>query len=476
MHQPPHKYKPSGTVMRVSRIKPWRIPIPPEMSFNPKHRPLSLAILIYGFAGIIALGAILLALPISSKNGEFTPFIDALFTATSAVCVTGLNVMPNTSAYFSPFGQLVILILIQIGGFGFMTSATLLLIALGRRIGLRQRLVIAESLGMSRTGGVILLIKQYALIILVIEAGGAALLYVSFSNDSPFWTALWHSVFQSVSAFNNAGFSVVGGSQGLIPYQNDALVLLVTAGLIFLGGISFILMADVFKNWSFARLSLDSKLVIVTTIILLGLGTIVILISEYTNADTLGPLSFGNKLLVAFFQSVTPRTAGFQAIDMGLAAEYTLFFTIILMFFGGASGSTAGGIKVNTVGMLSATMWSSLTGKENAGAFGREFQTQNIYRAMALVMLALGFVCAVVLVLSTIEDFSFLKLLFETVSAFGTVGLSTGITPYLTAAGKLIIIVTMFIGRLGPLTLALVLVQRQKPSTHRYPYDSVRIG
>jgi len=206
------------------------------------------------------------------------------------------------------------------------------------------------------------------------------------------------------------------------------------------------------------------------------IGTIVILITEYSNEDTLGPLDIPHKAAVAFFHSVSPRTAGFDAINMGAVADYTLFFTIILMFIGGAAGSTAGGIKVNTFGMLTATMASSLREREHARAFGREFEPQHIYRALTVAVLSLTFISLMLLILQMTEDLGFLPLLFETVSAFGTVGLSTGITPELSIAGKLHIILTMFVGRLGPLTLALTLVQRQKPSTHRYPRDTVRIG
>jgi trk system potassium uptake protein TrkH len=262
----------------------------------------------------------------------------------------------------------------------------------------------------------------------------------------------------------------------MLNYQTDTTVVLTTAALIILGGISFMVVADVINVRRFGRLLLDSKIVLVTTLGLLVLGTVVILITEYSNAATLGSLSVPYKLLNAFFQSVTPRTAGFSTINIGGMAAYSQFFTILLMFVGGAAGSTAGGIKVNTFGMLAATIWSTIRGNEHAGAFGREFANQQINRALALVLLSITLIAIAVLVLTVTDKFGFLNLLFETVSAFGNVGLSTGITPYLSVAGRFIITAVMFIGRLGPLVLALALTQRQKPSEYRYPEDEVRIG
>jgi trk system potassium uptake protein TrkH len=367
-----------------------------------------------------------------------------------------------------------------VGGFGFMASATLLLLAFGRSVGLREKLLIGDSLGVERLGGLVSLLLGIAFFSIICEGIGAILLYIRFSQDyiSPA-TAMWQSIFHAVSAFNNCGLDILG-DRSLIGYQNDPLVVLTMAALIILGGLSFLVVWDVFKKRSFGKLSLDSKMVVVVTVTLLILGTVVLLAMEYNNPDTLGPMSAPQKVLSAFFQSVTPRTAGFMVINVRFMTAYSLFFTIMLMFVGGASGSTAGGVKVNTFGVLLATVWSSLRGKEHAEAFGRELRPQQIHRALAVAMLALGLVGIVALTLTFTEeaknDFDFIQTLFETVSAFGTVGLSTGITPMLTLAGKFIIIVTMFAGRLGPLTLALSLVQRQRTTEYRYPQDQVRIG
>lgn len=470
---PPWKKKPGDKVYRVPRTRPWHIPLPGVV--RPRSTVITPVILVYGFVAVIAIGTILLLLPVASKSGQFTSPVNAFFTATSAVCVTGLVVV-DTADYWNGFGQAVILALIQIGGLGFMTSATLLLLLFGRRIGLRERWLIGCSLGLEKMGGLVRLVRRIAIFTIVVELIGAGIFYVRFSMENPTETAVWKAVFQSVSAFNNAGFDIFGNFRSMLDYQTDTLVILTTGALVILGGISFMVVADIGEMRRFVRLALDSKIVITATIALLILGTVVFLLTEYSNADTLGPLSFPYKLLNAFFHSLTPRTAGFSTINVGSMADYSLFFTILLMFVGGAAGSTAGGIKVNTFGMLIATMWSSLKGKEHAGAFGREFTSQQIHRALALVMLALGLITFVVFLLTVTEDFRFLNILFETFSAFGTVGLSTGITPDLSIAGKLIIVVTMFIGRLGPLILALSLIQRQLPSKYRYPQDEVRVG
>jgi len=469
--------KPGDKIFRPARYRarPWRILLPAIP--RPRISGSSSLVLIYGFAGLIACGTILLILPISTKTGQLTSIVDALFTATSAVCVTGLVVV-DTADYWSLFGQIVILVLIQAGGFGFMTSATVFLLAFGRRIGLQERLLIRESMGLAQLGGLVKIVKRMAVFTLVAEVIGAAIFYLHFSTQYSPGTALQVSLFQSISAFNNAGFDLFGSFRSLSNYQGVSLVVLPTAALIFIGGISFLVISDIAKSRarSWGRLSLDSKMVLTTTAALLALGIIIILLTEWNNPDTLGAMSQPQRLLNAFFQSVTARTAGFSTINMANVADYTLFFTMLLMFVGGASGSTAGGIKINTFGMLVATIWSTIRGRERAGAFGRQFNTQQIHRALTLVMFSIGLVSLVVFILTVTEEFRFLNLLFETVSAFGTVGLSTGITPDLSIAGRLIITGTMFIGRLGPLTLALALIQRQQPTAYRYPEEAVRIG
>lgn len=431
--------------------------------------------LVIGFAAMIATGTVLLMLPLASRSGAWTSFVDALFTATSAVCVTGLVVV-DTLDYWNLFGQLVILILIQLGGFGFMTSATIFLLALGRRIGLRERLLIRESVGLSQLGGLLRIVRSMAIFTVVTEVIGSAVFFIRFSSDYPLGEAVWKSVFQAVSAFNNAGFDLFGSFRSIADYHNSPLVVLTTAILVILGGISFMVLRDVFLNRSLKRLSVDTKFVLFVTVSLLILGMAVVLATEFTNPVSLGTMPLPEKMLNAFFQSVTARTAGFSTLSMANMTDCTLFLTMLLMFVGGASGSTAGGIKVNTFGMLISTIWGSIRGKEYPGAFGKEFTSQQVFHALAVIMLALGLITVVTFLLTMSEGFPFLSVLFETVSAFGTVGLSTGITPELSTVGRLLITVTMFFGRLGPLTLTLALIARQRPAAYRYPKEVVRIG
>jgi trk system potassium uptake protein len=468
-----YQAKPGDRVLRIPQIEPWRIPV--EAISQTKTGEPSLLTLVYGFGALIALGAFLLALPIVNNFGVWTSPINAVFTATSGVCVTGLAVV-DTLDYWNLFGQIVILVLIQLGGFGFMTSTTVALVALGRRIGLRERLLIGESMGIGMLGGLLKIVRNMFLFTVSMEIIGTAAFYLRFSAQYSTGLAIWKSIFQSVSSFNNAGFDLFGGFQSMLNFQGDYLVTLTTAALIFLGGISFLVVQDVIKTHSLWKLSLDSKMVLSMTFVLLMAGMAVVFVTEYGNPSTLGSMSLPEKLLNAFFLSVTSRTAGFSTIPIGAMTHYALFFIMLLMFVGGASGSAAGGIKVNTLGLIVATIWSSIKGREHPGAFGKEFMNQQIFRALAVVIISTGLVCTVVFFLTITEKSTFFSSLFETISAFGTVGLSTGVTPDLSVIGRLLIIFTMFAGRLGPLTLTLTLVKRQKPTKYRYSREIVRLG
>lgn len=459
-------------VFRVPGIRALRIPFAIPKPNNPLSTTL---FLVYGFAGLIALGAILLILPVSSSSGHFTPPLDALFTATSAVCVTGLVVV-DTGTYWSTFGQGVLLALFQIGGLGFITGATLLLLAIGGKFGLKERLVISESMGLDRLGGVLGVVAKVAIFSLTVEGIGAAIFYFRWLAAGDTETSLWTAVFHAVSAFNNCGMDIFGNFKSLSAYQGDAIILLSTAFLVILGGISYVVVADLFRNRGFIKLSLDSKIVLVATLSLLILGTLFYLAAEYSEPLTLGQLSFPEKILVAFFQSVTPRTAGFTAVDVGSIRQVTLFFTMVLMFIGGAAGSTAGGVKVNTLGVLAVTVRSLVRGRGNIEVFGRQLTKDNVFRAVTLSFFYLGSVGIVALALSITETFPFDNILFETFSALGTVGLTTGITPDLSIAGRLIIIIAMFAGRLGPIALMATLVRREQPADMDYPRETIRLG
>ena len=434
--------------------------------------PLSL---LYVFGALIVTGGAILTLPACAASGARTGFLDALFTSASAVCVTGLVVV-DTGTHWAPLGQAVVLLLIQVGGFGFMASATLLLLAFGRRIGLRERLLIGETIGATHPGGLVSLIRKMALFAIIAEVLGALVLFARYASSLGVTRGAWFAVFHSVSAFNNAGFDIYGDFASLTTQPNDPVVVFTILVLLVVGGLSFVALANIASKRRVSRLSLDTRLVLTTSGLLMLAGTMVYLLAESGNPETMGAMTLPQKLLSALFQSATPRTAGFTTVNIGAMHDYTLLFTMFLMFVGGAAGSTAGGIKVNTFGLLVATVVSTLRGREQAEAFGRRFNMNHVFRALAVVLLALTFVSIAIVVLTYTEDVDALPVAFEAVSAFGTVGLSTGITPGLSEAGRIVIIVTMFVGRLGPLYVALALVQRQRPKDYRYPVESVRIG
>jgi trk system potassium uptake protein len=470
----PYRPRPGDKTYHVPRMVTQHITL---TRIRP-HKPLigvSLLSFVYGFAAMIALGTVLLMLPLASNAGKVTPFVDCLFTATSGVCLTGLVVV-DTLDHWSLFGQIVILVLIQLGGLGFMTSTTLLMIAIGRKIGLRERILTGESVGLSQIGGVVRLSRNIFLFSLISEAIGTLLFFLRFSSLYPWPLNLWKSIFQAVSAFNNAGFDLFGGFNSLTGYYNDYLVLLTTAALIILGGISFVVINNLYRARGLHNSSVDTKLVLLITLLLLAAGTLIVFALEYNNPQTLGNMPLPLKVLNAFFQSVTARTSGFNSLSTPALTLYALFFIMVLMYIGGASGSTAGGIKVNTIGLIIITVWNTIRGKEHPGVFGREFPPEQIFRGMTLLVISLGLIAVVFFILSFTETFPSFKILFETVSAFGTVGLSTGITPFLSIPGKLVIVLTMFIGRLGPLTLVMSLARVQNKAAYRYPQGSVRIG
>jgi trk system potassium uptake protein len=458
-------------VFRVPGIRTLRLPFKVSKPSNPFSSTL---LLVAGFAGLILLGSIFLIFPISSSSGQFTSPVNAFFTATSAVCVTGLTVV-DTGTYWSTFGQVILFILIQLGGLGFITGATVLLMAFAGRFGLRERLVITESMGLDRLGGLLGVVGKVAVFSLVIEAAGASIIYFRWlATDGT--ASLWKAVFHSVSAFNNCGMDLFGGFRSVSGFQGDTLFLVVTAILVILGSTGYVVIADIISKHRFNKLTMDSKVVLLVTLVLLAAGMFFILGLEFSNPATLGPLSIPRKILVAFFQSVMPRTAGFTAIDIGGLKSITLYFILFLMFIGGASGSTAGGIKVNTFGVLLMTVVSTLKGKTRIDAFGRQLTNETVLRSLTLFLFYLGAACLIILVLSFTEQFSIEKVFFETFSALSTVGLTAGITPDLSPAGRVIIIFAMFIGRLGPLALMATLGRRRPMVDIEYPHETIRLG
>ncbi|ETT58646.1 TrkH family potassium uptake protein [Paenibacillus sp. FSL H8-0457] len=432
-------------------------------------------ILVLGFAAIIFIGTGLLMLPISTTTGEPLGFTDALFTSTSATCVTGLVVV-DTGTTFSSFGEVVIMLLIQIGGLGFMTMATLFALVLKRRISLKDRLILQEAMNQSSMEGIVRLIRRVLLYSLVIEACGAVLLSVRWAFDMPLGRAIYYGVFHAVTMFNNAGFDLFGDFRSLTGYVYDPVVNFVVMFLIVSGGIGFIVLSDLIDYRKQRRLSLHSKVVLTMTAALLAVGFIVILIFEFTNPRTLGSLNWGGKFFGALFQSVTPRTAGANTIDITGLRQATQFFIVILMFIGASPGSTGGGIKTTTFTIMVGAVIAMMRGREDIVMFRYRLAQERVLKALTIALLALLLVLTVSMILSTTEEGDFLEILFETTSAFSTVGLSMGLTPDLTVFGKILISLTMFAGRLGPLTLAYALGPKKGKELYRHPEGKMIIG
>lgn len=470
--------RPGDRRVRVERTKPEEFTVKAPKPL--RHAPPPAASLLLLFAILITVGTFLLMLPIATASGEATRFIDALFTATSAACVTGLVVL-DTANHWSPFGQVVILLLIQLGGFGIMAGSTLLLFLFLRRTTLRDRVLVQEALGGMHLGAVTTIVMRIAIFTIVCEVVGAVILSIAFMagpEAGPQWhpMGIWWGIFHSISAFNNAGFDLTGGFQSLIPFRDDWVVLLTHGMLLVLGGLGFAIVGDAVARRRWGRMALETKLVISATVVLLIGGTVLIGMIEWTNPATLGALPPEQRVLNAFFESATLRTAGFTALDTGALVESTLFVVMALMFIGGASGSTAGGIKVNTFAVLVIAIISTVKGEPSATAFGRRIKHAIVYRALAVLLLAMGFVFLVGLGLTLTTEATFVQTLFEAISAFGTVGASTGITPELSDPARLITAFAMFVGRLGPLTLVLALAARAHPVSYRPAVESVRIG
>jgi len=431
-------------------------------------------VLVLGFAVVIMFGALLLTLPQATQDGLGLPFLNALFTATSAVCVTGLVVV-DTGTTFSLFGQVVILFLIQVGGLGFMTFATLFAMILGRKITLKERLLLQEALNQVSVEGIVRLTKSVLQISFAIEAIGALILTLRWYADFGWSKALYYGVFHSISAFNNAGFDLFGDFSSLTAFVGDPIVNITIMILIISGGLGFIVLADLLTHQK--KFRLHTKIVLQVSGVLIILGVVFIFIMEFNNPNTLGPLPLETKVLAAFFQSVSPRTAGFNTINIAGMYDTTLLFMIVLMFIGASSGGTGGGIKTTTFVAIVLSVLSTYRGESHIVLQGRTLPKDVIQKALAVTTSAVFLVFLIILILSHTENSDLLTVLFEVTSAFGTVGLSLGITPTLSGVGKMAIISTMFIGRLGPLTLAFVLSQKKnKVSDIKYPDERIMIG
>lgn len=433
-------------------------------------------IILLGFAIVILLGAILLAMPISSSSETSIGFLNALFTSTSAVCVTGLVVL-DTGSDFSLFGQMVIMILIQVGGLGFMTFGVLIAVMLGKRIGLKERLIIQQSTNSITSQGVVRLSLGIFLIAFIVETLGAALLAIRWAEELGIKRAIYYAVFHSISSFNNAGFGLWPDS--LSRYIGDPIVNIVITSQFIIGGIGFMVIMDVFRKRKWINLSLHSKIVLISSGVLALSGFLFFFFIELFNAETFGPLTWSERLWAGYFQGVVTRTAGFNTIDIASMMTASQFFMIFLMFIGASSGSTGGGIKTTTISVLLLAVFSIVKGREEIHVLKRRIPLEIILRSLAVIIISLGIVLMATFLLTITEQSlqkDFMEVLFEVTSAFGTVGLSMGLTAELSPLGKIIIIITMFIGRLGPLTLAFALSRRSNKLNYRYAEEKVLIG
>ena len=428
--------------------------------------------IVVGFAGVILVGALLLSLPVATEAGTSPPFLTALFTATSATCVTGLVVV-DTATHWSMFGELVIMGLIQIGGLGYMAVATLLAMLLGRRIGLRERVALQESHNLYTLGGIIRFTRAILLLTLTIEGIGAVLLALRWIPQFGLSRGIYYALFHSVSAFNNAGFDLMGGFRSLTAFAGDPSVSLIIAALIILGGLGFTVLMDLVHP---RRTNLHAKVVLTTTAVLIGLGTVLVLAIEARNPATLGPLGLPQKILAAFFQSVTPRTAGFNTVDISRMYEPTLMLLIVLMFIGASPGGTGGGIKTTTFIVPLAVIKAMLRGRQDAEMFHRRLDPVVVYKAVTIALVGVAFVVTMAVLLSVSDRLPFIAAAFEVTSGFGTVGLSTGVTPSLSTMGRIIVMLTIFSGRVGLLTLAFALTRRQQPANYRFPEERILVG
>ncbi|EAS65842.1 TrkH family potassium uptake protein [Photobacterium angustum] len=444
----------------------------PIKTDNHKKRWSEPQIIIFSFLAILIPAAILLTLPAFSVSG--LSFADALFTATSAISVTGLGVV-DTGSHFSTSGKVLLMLLMQIGGLGQMTLSAVLLYMFGLRLSLRQQALTKEQLGQDKFTNIRRLVKHIIIFVLICELIGIFFLSLRWVPQMGWEQGLFFAVFHSISAFNNAGFSLF--SDGLTRYVDDPLVIITISSLFILGGLGFTVISDIKRNAhrGFHFLSLHSKIMIIATPILLFAGTLMIWLLEHHNSHTLGPLNESGQWLAAFFQSATARTAGFNSVDIGKFTEPTMLVMMLLMLIGAGSTSTGGGIKVSTFVVAILATWSFLKQRDRVVLFKRTISNQTVTKSLAIIVVSGILLTIAMFALMITEKAPFYEVMFETISAFATVGVTAGLTATLSEPGKYIMIVVMIIGRLGPLTLAYMLA-RPKPTLLRYPEDNVAAG
>ncbi|MGM7680191.1 TrkH family potassium uptake protein [Microbacterium sp. A94] len=442
-----------------------------------KRRGLAPAqVIVSGFTAAILAGTVLLMLPFSSADGRWTGFVDALFTATSAVCVTGLVVV-DTAVYWSPFGKIVILALIQLGGLGIMLFAALVGLVLARKLSVKSRVLASAETKTPGVGDLKRVATGIVITTLVIEVVVALLLFARFATAYGYdvGRAAWHALFHAVSAFNNAGFALYTDS--LMGFVSDPWICLPICGAIILGGLGFPVLRQLRREFQRPlHWSMNTRIVLAMTAVLLVAGTVFVLFMEWDNPGTFGELPIGTRILAGFVHSVQSRTAGFNSVDVSLMNDETWLGTDVLMFIGGGPAGTAGGIKVTTFAVLFFIMWTELRGGAAVNIFGKRLSRAVHRQAITVVIIALGAVMAAVIAILAMTDFDLDRVLFEVVSAFGTVGLSTGITASLPPAAQIILVLLMFLGRLGPLTLGSALALRERPTAYELPKERPVIG
>ena len=479
--------RPIDSVIRQPRLAELQPTVSGEITERRPRRIFTPPfILLYGFISLIAAGGVLLALPISGNQGEFTSPVIALFTATSAVTVTGHTAV-STAHHWSYFGQAVIFVLMLVGGLGFMASATFVLLLIGQRSSISEQLVLRDTMGTDHLGGLRQITRNIVIVVFLIYVAGAGIMFSAIRDMTGLgWgESIWQSMFLSVSAFNNAGFSIlpeISDRRALAILENRWAIQGIMAALIILGGIGWTVLVDVYRQRRFSRLSLDTKLVITASLVLWLLGFGAYFLAEYVSVGMDDYRTALERMGAALFHSISGRTAGFIISDFGQAEDFTKLVFAFLMFVGGASGSVAGGIKVNTLAVIVAVVISSIRARPQTEAFGREIPQTQVFRAITIAALVLAFVLVTVPILTITETaalragtLAFPDLLFDTVSAFATNGSSTGVVPHLSLIGQLIFIAAMFVGRIGPLTLALALAPQER-TVYRFAQERVKIG
>lgn len=440
-------------------------------SWKKKRMSVSPPLVISGsFLFLILVGTLLLKLPFATTQP--ISWTDALFTATSATTVTGLSVF-DPGTVLTAFGELVLLVLIQCGGIGLMTFAVAILILFRKKVGLQSRIYLQESFTQSSIGGIVKLVKLILTFALTVEAVATIFLTIYWIPQFGFKDALNYSIFHVISAFNNAGFSLF--PDNMISFAGDPLVTILISSLFIIGGIGFTVVMDVAQKKSFRRWALHTKLMVGGTLILNSLAMLVFFLLEYNNPGTLGNMSLFDKLVTSYFSAVTPRTAGFNMLDYGALEDPTLLFTMLLMFIGGGSASTASGIKLTTFIVVILATVSFLRSRREPEIFGRSIRLETVIRSLAITTISVLLVVLFLFLLTVSEKIPFLPLAFEVVSAFGTVGLSMGISGDMTSIGEVLLSIVMFTGRIGPLTLFFILMKPRKEN-YRYPYDPVFTG